>query len=344
MIYDRYCEKKNTYEWQDFLQSQSKATIYHTPNWKIFIEKTFDYKPHYIFATDESGQLNGMLPLFEVKSRLTGNRLCSVPFAHECGCLGDKNTSNALVGEAVRIASRSYIKKIEIRSTVIHPQFKVKNSFCSHILELSQNPEETWRLLDRRSTRWAVRKAEKLGVSVTSSTNTEDLKEFYELNCITKQNLGVPCHPWEFFKNLFSLLEGHVKLYLSEYKGSIIGGGVMVCYKNQVLYSYGAADPCYLNLHPYNAFIWKSIEDACISGFHTYDFGRTYHDNIGLIKFKKKWGTQERKIGYSFHPTTCRPVVTERDSAICRLGNSVIRAMPMSSYKAFSSSMIRHFG
>jgi len=48
------------------------------------------------------------------------------------------------------------------------------------------------------------KKSGKLGVSVASSTDIEDLKEFYELNCITKQSLGVPCHPWEFFK-IYSL-------------------------------------------------------------------------------------------------------------------------------------------
>lgn len=192
----------NDNEWHDFLLSQGEATLYHTPEWMVFLEKTFDYRSRYLFATDECGQLTGMLPLFQVRSRLTGNRLCSAPFSHECGCLGDKNTCSALIDEAVAIATKSHIEKIEIRSTVAHPQFQGKNAFCTHILKLSPNPEETWKLLDKSSARWAVKKAGKLGVSVVSSTNTEDIKEFYELNCITKQNLGVPCHPWEFFKNL----------------------------------------------------------------------------------------------------------------------------------------------
>ena len=59
-------------EWRRFLDVCSDATLYHTPEWKTFLEKTFDYKSLYLFAFDESGQLTGMLPLFEVKSRLTG--------------------------------------------------------------------------------------------------------------------------------------------------------------------------------------------------------------------------------------------------------------------------------
>jgi len=121
-------------------------------------------------------------------------------------------------------------------------------------------------------------------------------------------------------------------------------GGVIECYKGQALYGYGAADPDCLSLHPYNAFIWKSIEDACVNGCRIYDFGRTSYDNTGLIQFKKKWGTQERELYYSYHPVSGRSVVTERNSAIYRLGNSVIRAMPISAYKAFSTSLFGHFG
>lgn len=333
----------NADEWHDFLQSQSDATLYHTPEWEVFLEKTFNYKPRYLFATDESGQMVGILPLFEVKSGLTGNRLCSVPFSHECGCLGDSAACTFLIGEAVALRDRYPIEKIEIRSAVRNPLFQEKNAFCTHILGLSRNPEETWKQL-HTSGRRHVRKAEKQGVSVVSSTNVEDLKEFYELNCTTKQNLGVPCHPWEFFKNLFSILDGYVRLYLSRHEGNIIAGGVIECYKGQALYGYGAADPNHLNLRPYYAFIWKSIEDACANGCRTYDFGRTSYDNIGLIQFKKNWGARERGLCYSYYPTAGRSVVTERDSAIYRLGNSIIRAMPKSAYKAFSTSVFGHFG
>lgn len=331
-------------EWRRFLDVCSDATLYHTPEWKLFLERTFDYKSHYLFATDESGQLIGMLPLFEVKSRLMGNRLCSVPFSHECGCLGDDAACTTLIEKAIALKDEHHIEKIEIREAIRNPAFQRKNAFCTYILHLSQNPEELWKQLGKNSVRRYVKKAEKLGVSVASSTDIEDIKEFYELNCIGKQCLGVPCHPWEFFKNLFSVLGGYAQMYLSRYEGSIIAGGVMECYKGQVLYGYGAADPNHLDLHPYYAFIWKSIEDACVNGCRTYDFGRASYDNTGLIQFKKKWNTQERELCYSYYPVAGRSVVTERDSTVYRLGNSVIRAMPMSAYKAFSTSIFGHFG
>jgi lipid II:glycine glycyltransferase (peptidoglycan interpeptide bridge formation enzyme) len=131
-------------------------------------------------------------------------------------------------------------------------------------------------------------------------------------------------------------------MYLSQYKGSIIAGGVMEYYKDRIIYGYGAADPKHLDIHPYNAFIWKSIEDACGNGYQIYDFGRTSYDNAGLIQFKKRWGARERRLCYSDVPS--QSIETTRDSIMYRLGSSVIRVMPMSAYKAFSTSIFRHFG
>jgi len=70
-----------------------------------------------------------------------------------------------------------------------------------------------------------------------------------------------------------------------KYNGEIIGGGVMVFFKDTVIYGYGASNPNYLNLQPYNAFIWKSIEDACINGYNYYDFGRTSYSRYRINRF-----------------------------------------------------------
>jgi len=331
-------------EWKTFLEDYSEATLYHTPAWKIFLERTFDYKPHYLFATDDCGSLMGLLPLFHIQSRLTGNRLCSVPFAHECGCLGDPATCSALIKETMEIKRQHDVDTIEIRNFTGHPDFQEANTFCTHLLALSQNPNEVWKQLDKGSVRWAIKKSEKLGVTVTTSKNIEDLKEFYELNRITKQHFGVPCHPWKFFENLFSDVGEYVHLYLSRHENKIIAGGIMECFKDHILYGYGAADPRTLHLHPYHTFIWKSIQDACVQGYRFCDFGRTSYENTGLIQFKKQWGTREKKLVYSVFPGSSTSFLSNRESTLYRLGNAVIRQMPMPVYTKFSDVVFQHLG
>ncbi len=331
-------------EWRYFLETCSDATLYHTPEWKMFLEKTFNYKIRYLFAIDECGKMTGLLPLVQINSRLTGNRLCSLPFCQECGCIGNEGVCKDLIDEAIALKNKSHIERIEIRKAVEHKSLQKQNPFSTYFLRLSHDPQEIWNNLDKGSVRWSIKKAEKKGVSVSSSIERDYLKEFYNLNCITKRNLGVPCHPWIFFDNLFSFLNGYVKIYLSWYRDELIGGGIMLYYGDTVLYGYGASNPEYHEYNPYYAFIWKSIQDACVNKYQCYDFGRSSYDNIGLTQFKKRWGTLERKLFHSYYPPPSQTIGIDRNSLIYRIGNSVIRRVPMSLYKILSTSVFSHLG
>ena len=331
-------------EWKEFLEKSQSATIYHTPEWKNILDKRFGYTPYYLFAKDECGTIVGLFPLFNIKSRITKNRLCSIPFSHICGPIGDETAVNLLINEGINLYGNLNVNHLEIRDSVGFEGFHRQNAFSTYISELSPNIEEVWKKLDKGSVRWAIKKSRKSVVSVNTTRNIEDLKAFYELNCMTKKEIGVPCHSWEFFKNLFTFLTDNVSLYVARYNNEIIGGGVIEYFKDTVSYGYGAANPRYLKLHPYNAFIWKSIEDACLRGYRYYDFGRTSYDNVGLINFKKRWGTIEKKLYYSYYPKNPESLTENRDNLKYKLGTKVIRRMPMPIYKKFSDMVFGSFG
>jgi len=333
----------NTNEWHHFLQSQSDATLYHTPEWKTFLERTFGYKPRYLFATDESGQLIGMLPLFEVKSRLTRDRLCSVPFAHYCGPIGGIEAVNALLDRALSSFDPSETCFIEIRDEIDHDKFELYNSFSTFILDLSIGPDKIWTNLES-NVRRGIRRSQKLGVEVSVTQNTEDLKSFFELNCITKRNIGVPAHPWRFFRNLFEYLGDYEQLFLAKYKGEIIGGGIREYYKSTVLAGYAASNPVYAKCNPFNAINWASIVDACQRGYMSYDLGRVSYDNEGLQFFKKRWGTIEKRLFYSYFPRGPASLVNSRTGKKYTIATRVIQNMPMPVHKAFSDRVFGHFG
>jgi hypothetical protein len=331
-------------DWNHFLTYDDTATIYHTPEWKSFLESTFDYKSHYLFAQNDSGEITGLLPLYLIKDPFGSSRLCSTPFAHDCGPIGKKEVRDQLIFAAIDLCKNLRLKNVEIRDSVLTEQLNEVNSFSTYVLPLSRDIPDVWKRLDKGSVRWAITKAKKSGVSVEVTRRREDLKQFYELNCITKKALGVPCHPWEFFDNLFIHLGDKVSLYTAGYDSQIIGGGIMIRFKDSLLYGYGAANPDYLNLHPYNAFIWRSIEDACTTGCKIYDFGRTSYENTGLIQFKKKWGTEEKKLYYSYYPPKSGLTPINRSSFLFRIATQGFQMMPMSLYKSISGKIFERFG
>lgn len=326
--------------WNEFLNRCDDATIYHTPQWKKLLELTFGYKPYYLFVKDDTDQLIGLLPLSYIASKITGDRLCCLPFAHECGYIGDNEAFNQLIlAEALRLYKQLDLDRIEIR-TQLSGQFSKSFDFSTYILNLSNDVDAVWKSLDKSSVRWAIKKAERMGVKVEASENPDDIPEFFELNCLTKKELGVPSHPLKFFKNLFSLFDNSVRLFTSEYQGKIIGGGVMMYYKNTVLYGYGAAHPEYLKSYPYNAFIWSAIKDASLNGYRSFDFGRVSRESTGLANFKKRWGTYEKILCYSAFPSP----LSKREGVKYRLGTKVLKNMPFSMYNKLSTNMFKHFG
>jgi len=333
----------NADEWHEFLQTQGDATLYHTPQWKAFLEKTFGYKPRYLFATDESGQLIGMLPLFEIKSRLTGNRLCSVPFSHYCGPIGNAEVIYELLNSVLEYFVASKMDFIEIRDIVNNDQFGSLNSFSTYILDLSIGIDDLWTNLASNARR-GIRKSQKSGVNVFATRNVEDIKAFFELNCITKRNLGVPAHPWKFFKNLFECLGNDVQLFVAKFHGEVIGGGIREYYGSKVLAGYSGSDKAYAKYYPINAINWASIQDACQKGFNSYDLGRVSYDNRGLEFFKSRWGTVEMKLFYSYFPRSPATLSGNRSCLTYKVATKATKKMPMPLHRVFSDCVFRHFG
>ncbi len=329
-------------DWEEFLKSSSGARLVHTPQWKDFLEKSFNFEGKHLFSLDENGLVTGMLPLFRSRRMLGGSKLCASPFSGECSFIGDERSFGQTLEAAMDLAGESAY--LEIRSPIVDNGFEVKNSFSTYILELSTDVSVVWERLNKGSVRRYIKKSLDKGVRVIETRDMDDLKAFYELNCINKKEKGVPSHPWGFFKNMFELAGNYTKLYLSMYEGVPIAGGIMNFYKENMSYGYGASDPNYLDHYPNNAFLWKSIQDACLSGYKYYDFGRVSYDNTGLINFKQRWGTVEKKLYYSFHPRSPSTFTEDRKNFKFELATNVIKRTPMVIYKNFSNAVFKYFG
>lgn len=287
--------------WREFLGGEPGATVYHTPEWKRVLERSFGYRPYYLFAVDDAGDVRGLLPMVLVRSRLFGARLSSLPLSHKCGYVGDPAFLPMVVEAALGLyAGRVKKGTVEIREGMGEP-FLESRAFSTYVLELGPTVEETWRKL-HRSVKRRIKQAERAGVRVELSDDIGDLKEFYEINCRVKKTKGVPCHPLRFFRSILREMPEYSRLYVARVGGEIAGGGLMLYFGSTVIYGYGAAESRFLKHHPYHAFIWRAIEDAVREGFGYFDFGRVHSGNTGLAEFKRQWGTEEIPLTYSYYP------------------------------------------
>ena len=102
-------------EWNAFVRRASGGTFFHLIGWKDVIEQTFGFTSHYLLAR-RAAEIVGVLPLFELRSLLSGRCLLSVPFAVEGGvCSVDAEARAALEQAACALARDTKARYLELQ-------------------------------------------------------------------------------------------------------------------------------------------------------------------------------------------------------------------------------------
>src|SRR5690606_15368742 len=75
----RSCTPADEEHWERFVERCPDASFFHRIGWRTVLEEVFRHRTHYLLAEREA-ELIGVLPLAEVRSRLFGHALTSLPF------------------------------------------------------------------------------------------------------------------------------------------------------------------------------------------------------------------------------------------------------------------------
>src|SRR6266849_5551657 len=70
--------------WAEFVKSQLRASIFHTPGWLEAIRRTYGYQTVAYTTSPPTASLANGVVLCRVNSWLTGRRMVSLPFADHC--------------------------------------------------------------------------------------------------------------------------------------------------------------------------------------------------------------------------------------------------------------------
>jgi len=180
---------------------------------------------------------------------------------------------------------------------------------------------------------------------VTIDHSPDSVREFYNLNCLTRRDHGLPCQPYIFFEKMHThIISKNLGIVaLAAINGKIIAGAIFFNFGNRVIYKYGASDKNHLSLRANNLIMWKAIQWFCGQGFKRFDFGRTEQENSGLLQFKRGWGAQEYSINYYKYDFRRRAFVSGH-LHVTGLHNRIFRMMPLPLLKIAGSMLYRHAG
>lgn len=146
----------------------------------------------------------------------------------------------------------------------------------------------------------AIRKAQKLGVTIEIASSERAIRDYYHLHTRTRQRHGAPPQPLRFFLNVQQeiISRGHGIVILAHSNKRLVAGAVFFRQGPNALYKFGASDKRLQDLRPNNLVMWEAIRFFADAGCTLLDLGRTSLDNQGLRRFKLGWASSEENLNY----------------------------------------------
>lgn len=338
-------EQPDERSWDAWVRGRAQATFFHSSAWCRVLQQAYGYQPLYL-AGAEDGAAKRLLPLMEVRSRLTGVRGVSLPFSDACEPMApDARSLEALIAQAQRIGRSRGWKYFEIRGgTSRLSEAKPSSRYVAHTLDLAPGVPQLLAAL-RPSARTAIRKAEKSGVELRLGATMNCLEAFFRLHCLTRRKHGLPPQPLSFFRRLQEhvLARGAGFVVLAERAGRPLAATICVLGGGQGVYKYGASDPRHQHLRAANLTMWGSIQHCAELGCGTLFLGRTNPEQSGLIRFKESWGARPWGLDYARWDFR-REAFVEADDGVAGLHNALFRILPVHVSRLIGSLFYRHMG
>lgn len=153
----------------------------------------------------------------------------------------------------------------------------------------------------RKNTRYDVKRVEKLGISVTTSNNPLEIKEFYDHQLALAKKHGFVPFSYEFLHNQFKIFaaDNQVLLFHAFHEGKLLASAFIIFYGSEAVYHYGISTPENNKLPGSHAVLWAAILEAKKRGLSRFNFwgiapeGSVGHRFWGVTIFKKGFGGKE---------------------------------------------------
>ena len=291
--------------WDSLVRARPDHSVFHLAAWAKVLTETYTHQPFYLKIT-VAGTEAALVPLIEVRSPVTGRRGVSLPFADFAGPLWIEPRQDAAVYQALLcLAAERKWKHLELRGgatpAVGAASFR---TYHSHELALSCGLSQVAGQFPA-STRRSIRRAERSGLTITVSRDSNAMLAYYQLHCRTRRRHGLPPQPFAFFQAISRHLiqPGQGAIVLAERAGVAMAGAVFLHSGGRAIYKFGASDKDHWNLRPNHGLMWSAIQYLTDSGCRSLHFGRTSNDDAGLLRFKQSWAAADSPLSYFRHHT-----------------------------------------
>ncbi|MGE5652242.1 FemAB family XrtA/PEP-CTERM system-associated protein [Noviherbaspirillum sp. UKPF54] len=296
---------KDASRWDAFVTSCPQATFFHRSGWKTVIEQAFGHRTWFYYA-ECGGKIVGVLPLAEIRSRLFGHSLGSLPFCVYGGIATESEAAYQALDSAAQALARNLgVDHLEYRLMAPqHPDWPAKHLYATFRKPILPDEEQNMLAIPKKQ-RAMVRKGIKAGLQ---SRIDDDIDSFYSAYAASVHRLGTPVFSRKYFRLLKQVFGDDCELMSVLHQGRVIAGLMSFYFRDEVLPYYGGGTNEARALAGNDFMYWELMRRASARGCRVFDFGRS-KAGTGAFDFKKNWGFVPQPLHYEYqlHRATSVP-------------------------------------
>lgn len=282
--------------WDTFVETCPEATFFHKAGWKDVIERSFGHATYYLYAETDRN-IEAVLPLGHIHSRLFGNALISAPFCVYGGiAAGSEQAREALNSEASKLARELSVDYLEMRNrNPCCPKRPRKDLYVTFRKEIDPDPEVNLKAIPRKQ-RAVVRKGIDSGLYGVIDSDPD---RFYKIYAESVRNLGTPVFSKLYFTALLEIFAGSCEILTIENQGLAVSSVLSFYFRDEVLPYYGGGTATARGLMSNDFMYWELMRRAVSRGVRIFDYGRS-KKGTGSYRFKTHWGFSPQPLHYEF--------------------------------------------
>jgi CelD/BcsL family acetyltransferase involved in cellulose biosynthesis len=280
------------------LVSSTEGSLYTSPPWIRSVCDTYGFTPQARIATDALGHPTdgfAWVPISDIR----GDRLVSLPFSDRAEpIVADPPTWSSLVDDALRADRPLRIRCLEDLAPMADSRLERIGEAAWHGTPLGVPIPDLQRSLSSTARR-NIATAERSGVQVDAVTGLDAVRVYHRLHVkLRKHKYRLLAQPFELFERIweeFSRDDAIVTL-VARVDGEPIAGAIYLAWNDVLYYKFGASLAGTLPLRPNDALFWTALRWSSERGFRLLDWGLSELDQPGLVAYKRKWASDERRI------------------------------------------------
>ena len=296
-------------EWERLHAAIAPHSFLHTWNWGVFREKSGETA--YRVAVFDGEECLGIAQFIVVSARRGTFLLCPHGPLFSCEIHRRKEVMDLFVAYGRRKAVEHSCASIRIcpllertpehealfhelgfrrAPTFVHPEL-------TWILDIQSSPEELLAGM-RKTTRYEIRKAEKLGVTIESSADRESIDRFYRIYQETTDRQHFVPFSRDYISREHEAFspDNRIRFFFARYLDQDIATAVIVFTDDSAFYHHGASSKAFAKIPASHLLLWQVILEARSRGCALMNFygiapeNEPKHPWAGLSLFKKGFG------------------------------------------------------